>query len=1227
MGPQAEGIYSQLVMSADEAKNFEKVMEKLDSYFQPQRNVIYERARLNNRVQKPGEAIEQFISDVYALAENCGYAGATKEEQIRDKIVSGILNKDLSRELQMKPDLTLAQAVEMVRHSAMVHEQMNLLSLNANLEEIRAQKPRNPPRKYHKRPQPQTTHQPKKDSMCMRCGKSHSRQWVCPAAKATCNFCHKIGHYVKVCRKRTSNSHRPTTDEVQMNANEEQFLGSIETNQNGEQPWFVPINIVENGEHLFKIDSGADVTVITEHEYRNLKNPPILRPTSKSLNSPGGVTTIIGYFSNRHKTYDFDIYVIKGNGSNLLSRKASYDLGYLKLNIDEVSGISTGLVKCNPVTITLKEGATPFHIHTARKIPTPLLSKVEKELERMQREGVIEPIDEATDWCAPIVVVPKHDNSVRICVDLRGLNKNIKRERYILPTMTDILPKLAGSSVFSKLDAASGYWQLPLDDQSAKLTTFITHKGRYFFRRLPFGIACAAEIFQREMSRILEGVEGVHAYQDDIIIFGKTQEQHDRRLEAVLRKLSSAGLKLNKAKCDINKSELKFLGHVISKSGVSPDPAKVEAIIQMKPPSNITELRQILGMIQYLGQYLPNLAQVLEPINELLRKDTVWHWGDKQQNSLDQIKKLITSSPTLAFFDLNKETVVSADASNYGIGGYLYQKHGEVLKPIAFCSRSLTSAERNYAMIEKECLASTWVCERMEQYLCGLDSFTLVTDHKPLVPLINSQDISRTPARCQRLLLRLMKFNACAIHCPGKEMYVADALSRNPMPITEVDEIKYVEEEVKSYIDNIEENWPATNEKIEQIREATKHDDIIQEVIHYTIHGWPGNRASINPMLHAYHAERANLSCINDILVHGDRIVIPTSLREDILDRLHEGHFGINKCRERASQSVWWPGISESINSKISKCSTCITNRNKQPQPPLITRPLPEYPWQRIGADLFEVNNKHFLVIVDMYSRFIEISYLTTTTATNVIAKIKNSFARFGKVQELFTDNGPQFACAEFAKFAKDYEFKHVTSSPHYPQSNGSAESAVKIAAKIVQQHDPFLALMNYHASPIAATGFSPGELMLNRRMNTLVPCLPENLLPRMQNTQTIRSRDDTYRERMANNYDRRNHTKPLDSLAPGEIVRIRTDKMDSWENQGRVVKQVAPRSYEVETSNGTYRRNRKHLMLDKSDGTETVLPETEPQQQIKNSETEMKSDQVVTRSGRVVKPVNKMNI
>lgn len=586
----------------------------------------------------------------------------------------------------------------------------------------------------------------------------------------------------------------------------------------------------------------------------------------------------------------------------------------------------------------------------------------------------------------------------------------------------------------------------------------------------------ATEIFQREMSSLLHGMPGVSVYQDDILVYGNDMAEHDRHLEDVLNRIQKSGLKLNKQKCILRQPEIDFLGHCISEKGVRAHPDKVNAIMDMPDPGDIHELRRFMGMVNYLGRFVKNLAKYTKDLNVLLQKDRIWTWGPSQKAAFNNLKKIVSSSPVLAFYDVNKSTVVCADASGYGLGGVILQAHGNQLRPVAFCSRTLTQAEQGYAPIEKECLSCTWTCEKFSRYLVGLENIRLMTDHKPLVPLINSRDIDQTPIRCQRLLMRLMRYNVTAAHVPGKDQVVADTLSRKPQVCNEIPDTVA---EVKAYVDGVMSSSPILDPMLRRIEEATRDDAVLQKAIHYTKTGWPRTIQHENEDIKDLYHVRGELSIANGFLVRGSRIVVPKQMQVEILEKLHHGHLGMTKSRERANQTVWWSGLSSEIDNYIRQCTHCQMKRPSQRSEPMVSTPLPDRPWQKIGTDLLDYKGKTFIVMVDYYSRYIEIAYLGTATSQSVICKMKDVFARWGIPESIMSDNGPQYSSRQFAEFAKEYAFVHTTSSPHYPQSNGEAERFVQVAKKIIAQDDPFLALMTYRSTPLASTGYSPVELMV----------------------------------------------------------------------------------------------------------------------------------------------------
>ncbi|XP_046553717.1 uncharacterized protein K02A2.6-like [Haliotis rubra] len=303
-----------------------------------------------------------------------------------------------------------------------------------------------------------------------------------------------------------------------------------------------------------------------------------------------------------------------------------------------------------------------------------------------------------------------------------------------------------------------------------------------------------------------------------------------------------------------------------------------------------------------------------------------------------------------------------------------------------------------------------------------------------------------------------MRFNPVAEHVAGKNMVVADMLSRAPLNYKEnssAAEIHNLVEEEEAYTESVMETKPMSDHKLTEIQEATTQDKTLQLIMSLTRNGWPAAYRDVPIPARAYYPVRGELSVIRNILLYRDRIGIPEVMRTDILDRIHEGHQGLTKCRECAGLSVWWPELNQHIQDKVSSCTFCQINQSAQRKEPLQPSSLPDPPWQRVAADLCTIKGLQYLVVIDCFSRYLEVVYLMDTTSKGVIGKLKCIFSRWGIPEELVTDKGPQFVAHVFVQFKNQYGFKHTTSSPHFPQANGMVE--VKIAKHALKQIDPSL--------------------------------------------------------------------------------------------------------------------------------------------------------------------------
>eukprot|EP00731_Ephydatia_muelleri_P020882 Em0013g609a len=407
-----------------------------------------------------------------------------------------------------------------------------------------------------------------------------------------------------------------------------------------------------------------------------------------------------------------------------------------------------------------------------KSVPFALKEGIEEELDRLEKEGIVHRVMHS-EWATPIAPILKPDKKVRICGDFKvTINPALDVDRYPLPKLEELLATVSGRKWFSKLDLTNAYLQLALDEESQKLCTLNTHRGLYQYRRMPFGIASAPALFQKTMDSVLQGIKHVVCYIDDILVTGSNEIEHLRNLEQVFNRLKEHGIRLRKDKCVFLSHSVDFLGHRIDAEGIHPLPRKVEAMVKAPAPRNITELKSFLGMVNYYAKFLPNVSTHLFPLYALLKKEHGWKWDKECQHAFVLIKKMLSSTQVLTPYDPKLPLRLAADASAYGLGAVLSHEWPDGSeRPIAFAPRTLASAERHYAQLEKETLALIFGIKKFHQYLYGR-KFTLVTDHKPLTTILGPKKGIPVVAasRLQRWAMLLAAYTVLTIYSIGLHM-------------------------------------------------------------------------------------------------------------------------------------------------------------------------------------------------------------------------------------------------------------------------------------------------------------------------------------------------------------------------------------------------------------------------------------------------------------------------
>ena len=733
-----------------------------------------------------------------------------------------------------------------------------------------------------------------------------------------------------------------------------------------------------------------------------------------------------------------------------------------------------------------------------RRTPFALRAQVDQMVMEMLEQKVIEP--STSPWASPIVLVRKKDGGVRFCVDYRKLNQITKLDEFPLPRIDDTLDLLSGARYFTALDLASGYWQVRMDPTSREKTAFTTYSGLYEFNKMPFGLVNAPATFQRLMESVLSGLarDKCLVYLDDILVIGKTIEEHNENLSRVLERIRSAGLRLKPKKCSFAQQSVEYLGHIISADGVRTDPKKLAAVRDFPQPSDVKTLRSFLGLASYYRRFVPNFASVAQPLHSLTKKDCPFVWTPDCQSAFEELKRLLTLAPVLSYPDFQKPFVLETDASGYGLGAVLAQRQEDgVIRPIAYASRSLQAHERNYGITELEGLGVVWAVKHFRPYLYG-HSCDVFTDHQALKSLLNTPQPSGKLARWG---MAIQELNLNILHRSGRTNANADALSRCPLPLQNSDTMSSPNEGVLAVV--------TTGETTEEENEGQclaslqRQDDGLSKLISYLE---MGELPEDDNLAKTFALTQSQYHIQDGVLYHIQpdctlRIIPPEVSREELFQKVHNGvfggHLGEVKVHGELQRHYWWKGMRTDIARWTRGCLVCATHSTgRAPRPPLTPLPVAG-PFDRVGVDVVQLprshdGNQYAVVYMDYLTKWPEVFPVPDQSAATVARLlVEEIVSRHGVPAEILSDRGRSFLSGLMKEVETLLGFHKVNTTAYHPQTDGLVErfnrTLISMLAKTAERggrdwdrHLPYV-LFAYRASPQSSTEESPFFLLYGR--------------------------------------------------------------------------------------------------------------------------------------------------
>ncbi|XP_062699441.1 uncharacterized protein K02A2.6-like [Aedes albopictus] len=1089
---------------------YKQITDELKKRYDKNDSAVVHSYKFWTKRQGRNESLEDFVITMKNLAERCDF-GEFKDRAIRDMLVIGVNDTQLQKRLCDEEDLSAAKAERLILNSEISASRTKQLNRDDDRRvSVVARLGHRPDiSRSRNRFRSRSRSFDRNRTFSSRSRSNNKYQSTRGSGKPVyvCSYCKKTGHTRKFCYRLHGKSPRKNQASVKFvdTPKASSSKSSSSTKDSGlfkrlkedldyesdysdgmpclmissvnkiSDPCYVEA-LVNRTRLTMEIDCGSAESVIPEELYlRNFASCELQRCNKKLVVIDGNKLKVVGrifvevQLAGNQKQLSMVVLRCKNDFIPLVGRTwldefytgwrntftnppltvGNIDLADEQKVVEEVkSKFATIFTKdfSSPIVgfkgdLILKEDTPIFK--KAYEVPLRLRPQVIDFLADLEKQGVITPV-EASEWASPVIAIVKKDQSIRLVIDCKvSINKVLLPNTYPLPVAQDLFATLSGSTVFCSLDLEGAYTQLLLTDRSKRFMVINTIKGLYTYNRLPQGASSSAAIFQKVMDQVLCDLENVSVYLDDVLIAGKDFNDCRKKLFLVLERLAKANIKVNLKKCKFFVSQLPYLGHVLTDKGLLPCPDKVKTIREAKAPRSVSELKAFLGLVTYYSKFIPNLSTRISCLYNLLKKNVTFCWTDNCEKSFNDCKGFLLNPNLLEYFDPYKPIVVVTDACSYGLGGVIAHLVEDEEKPISFTSFSLNTAQKNYPILHLEALAVVSTVKKFHKFLYGMH-FTIYTDHKPLIGIFGKEGKnSISVTRLQRYVMELSIYDYDIVYRPSSRMGNADFCSRFPL----ADEVP--KELAREYVKNLNfsSEFPID---YKEVAKETLNDEFLQTILKYLKQGWPQRLERRFVDVYSHYQE---LEEIEGCVLFQDRVVIPESMKNKVLKMLHMNHSGISKIKQLARRTVYWFGLNKDVEDYVKACVICHQMTAISKKAPY-SRWIPTTkPFSRIHADFFHFDRKVFLVVVDSFTKWIELEYMRYGTDCNKVLKVLlGIFARFGLPDVVVTDGGPPFNSDKFVTFLENQGILVMKSPPYHPESNGQAERTVRLVKDVLKK-------------------------------------------------------------------------------------------------------------------------------------------------------------------------------